>query len=69
MMNIWPKKGCLSRAVQIYVQLPTIPLINSNIDMMSEKDYFKIKLHRNPMLEASGIYIRRNLWPKGDFWV
>ena len=69
MMNILHKKGWLSRKVQIYVELPSIPLINSNIDMMSDKGYFKIKLHRNSMLEASYMYPRRNLWPKRDFGV
>ena len=68
MMNhISPMKGYIYRAVQIQVYPSPIPLIKIKLDMKSKKDYIKIKLCRNPMLEKSGMYeIKLALFDNGD---
>ena len=56
MKKISHNKGWMSRKFQIHVDTPPIPLIKSDIDTNLEKDYVKIKLRRNTMLETYDMY-------------
>ena len=56
MKYIYHNKRWLSGAVRIHADSPPTPLIKIEIGKNSEKYYIKIKLCRNPMLEACNMY-------------
>lgn len=56
MKNISHKKCCISRAVEIHLYPPRVPVIKINLDMKSNKYYVKIKFYRNTTSGKSDMY-------------
>ena len=54
--NVLHNKNRNWRAVQVHVEPPPIPLIESKIGEKLYKDCVEIKLHRDIMSETSDIY-------------
>ena len=56
MNNVSHNKICHNVAVQTHAHSLLIPLTKSRFDLKTERDYVKIKLHRNYMSETLDIY-------------
>ena len=56
MKKIYHYKKWNAGLVQLHVEPPHIPLIKSKYDDMSEKDFVKMKLRRDPTSENSDPY-------------
>ena len=67
MNNVFYKNRFCTGAVQIHAEPYLIPLIQSMLDLKMERNYVKIKLHRNPDLEKPDIYeFIMDLFDNGD---
>ena len=67
MQNIYHKKMWNAGLVQLHVEPPPTPLIKSKHDDKSEKDFVKVKLHRDPTSENLDVYeFKMALFYNGD---
>ena len=67
MDNISHKKKWNTGTLQVHVEPPVIPLINSKNDDKSYKDFVKIKLRRDPTSEKLDLYeFKMALFDKGE---
>ena len=56
MKNVSSKKRCITGTTHWHIDPPPIPLIKENHDGKSEKDFVKVKLHRDAMSPTSDLY-------------
>ena len=56
MKNVSHKKIWISGMTQVHVDPPLIPLIKGKYDSKSDKDFVKLKLHRDPTSSTSDFH-------------